>query len=412
MAQSTQPYKGTRDFYPEDMRLRKWMFGVMHQVCESYGYEEYDVPVLEPLELYTAKTSEEIVNQQSYSFTDRGERKVIMRPEITPSVSRMVAARRQELGYPLRLYSIPNCFRYERPQRGRLREFWQLNADIFGIESLEADTEMIKLADDIMKAFGAKEDMYEIRINSRRLLDQNIKDAGPKVDAGKVTRYIDNFEKMDRSDFKAGLVELVEKPNELQKFLTSSEETKELKEIKSKCKSAGVDVKIEYSLARGFDYYTDIVFEVFDKNPDNNRSMFGGGRYDNLLGNFGVEPVPSVGFGMGDATLLNFLEANSLVPKLVPATEVALLAVGDVGGKIQPLAKKLRELGVNASVDYEDKKIDKKIKSTLKRGERFALFVGPDELEKNIFSLKDLDSSKETKDTLENIAKTIKQAKK
>ena len=174
MALSTKPYKGTRDFYPEDMRLRNWMFSVMRQACESYGYEEYDAPVLEPLDLYLSKTSEEVVNEQSYSFTDRGDRKVIMRPEMTPSVSRMVAGRRQELGYPLRLYSIANFFRYERPQKGRLREFWQLNADIFGIKSIEADIEIIMLADSIMKAFGAKPEMYEIRVNSRKLLNKRI----------------------------------------------------------------------------------------------------------------------------------------------------------------------------------------------------------------------------------------------
>ena len=139
MKLSTQPYKGMRDFYPEDMRVRNFIFDGWRQVCLSFGYEEYDGPVLEPLELYASKTSEEIVNEQTYSFTDRGDRKVVMRPEMTPTVSRMVAARRQELGYPLRLFSIPNCFRYERTQRGRTREFWQLNADLFGVESIDAE---------------------------------------------------------------------------------------------------------------------------------------------------------------------------------------------------------------------------------------------------------------------------------
>jgi histidyl-tRNA synthetase len=408
MKLSTQPYKGTRDFYPEDMCLRNWMFAKMRRVCESYGYEEYDVPVLEPLELYASKTSEEIINQQSFSFLDRGDRKVIMRPEITPSVSRMVAARRQELGYPLRLYSIPNCFRYERPQKGRLREFWQLNADIFGVESIEADTEMIKLADDIMKEFGAKEGMYEIRVNSRKFLDKKVKEAAPKVEMQEVTRLIDNFEKMDETDFEAGLSRAVEKPDGLYQFLISGAETEELKEIKSKCKSSGVDIRVEHTLARGFDYYTDIVFEVFDKNPGNNRSMFGGGRYDNLLSNFGVEPVPSVGFGMGDATLLNFVKANKLVPELKTSTDVAVLLIGNVYEKSRPIINSLRGLGVNVSVDYEDRKVDKKIKSALKRGERYVLFIGQDEIQKKQFTLKDLDTSKETKETLENIARTVK----
>src|SRR3954471_4426464 len=149
MALSTQPYKGARDFYPEDKRLQKYMFSRLRQVAERFGYEEYDAPVLEPLEIYKAKTGDEIVNEQTYAFEDRGGRKVAIRPEMTPTVSRMVAGRRQELGYPLRWYSIPNLWRYERPQKGRLREHWQLNVDIFGVEEPYAELEIIMLADDI-----------------------------------------------------------------------------------------------------------------------------------------------------------------------------------------------------------------------------------------------------------------------
>jgi histidyl-tRNA synthetase len=414
MKLSTQPYKGTRDFYPEDMRLRNWMFARMRKVCESYGYEEYDVPVLEPLELYTSKTSEEVIGKQSYSFVDRGGRKIIMRPEITPSVSRMVAGRRQELGYPLRLYSIPNCFRYERPQKGRLREFWQLNADIFGVEGIEADVEMIMLADSIMKEFGAKAEMYEIRVNSR--VEMNSIFGKLNLEDGQKTTFmnlIDKKEKIEPEEFNKLFDQQLGK-GMAARLLEALREAKAPDNIKGLIKSlndSGVsNVVYDPGLARGFDYYTDIVFEVFDKNPDNNRSMFGGGRYDNLLGNFGVEPVPSVGFGMGDATLENFLSSNGLIPKLRPAADAAILLIGDAGEKIQPIAGKLRKLGVNVSIDYEDRKIDKKIKSALKRGERYALFVGPDEIEKDIFTLKDLDSSKETKDTLENIAKIVKKS--
>src|SRR5439155_12089601 len=166
MSLSTQPYKGARDFYPEDKRYQKYLFSVMRTTVEKFGYEEYDAPMLESLELYAAKTGDEIVNEQTYSFTDRGDRQVVIRPEMTPSVSRMVAARRQELAYPLRWYSIPQCWRYERTQRSRGREFYQLNVDLFGIDGISADLEMIQMADAIMKAFKAKPDMYQIRINS------------------------------------------------------------------------------------------------------------------------------------------------------------------------------------------------------------------------------------------------------
>lgn len=404
MSLPTQPYKGMRDFYPEDMRLRTWMFNTVRKVCESYGYEEYDAPVLEPLELYLSKTSEEIVSEQSYSFTDRGDRKVIMRPEMTPSVSRMVAAKRQELGYPLRLYSIANFFRYERPQKGRLREFWQLNADIFGIKGIEADIEAIQLADSILKVFGAKPEMYEIRINSRQLLDKQIKEAQPKAEAADVIRLIDGLEKMSKEDFKAKLAQAVEKADELYDFLTQDDGTPELDEIQKRCESLGVKVKQKYSIARGFDYYTDVVFEVFDKNPENNRSLFGGGRYDGLVSNFGVEPVPTVGFGMGDVTLLNFLESNNLIPQLKPATDVAMILLGDVYEKAQGLAAQLREGGVNVAIDYEDRKIDKKIKAAVKNGVRYALFVGEQELTSGQFPLKDLSTGEETKCSLEEAA--------
>src|SRR5665213_3290073 len=171
MALSTQPYKGARDFYPGDKRLQKHLFKVMRAVVEQYGYEEYDAPIIEPLELYLSKSSEEIVKEQTYSFEDRGGRKVTIRPEMTPTVSRMVAAKRQELGYPLRWYSIPNVWRYERPQRGRLREHWQLNVDIFGVENLTAELEIIQVADAVMKAYGATHEMYTVRLNSRKLMD-------------------------------------------------------------------------------------------------------------------------------------------------------------------------------------------------------------------------------------------------
>src|ERR1700685_1265044 len=176
MALSTQPYKGARDFYPEDKRLQQYMFTIWRQVVERFGYEEYDAPILEPLELYLAKTGEEIVNEQTYVFEDRGGRKVVIRPEMTPTVSRMVAARRQELAYPLRWYSIPNLWRYERPQKGRLREHWQLNVDVFGIEDLTAEHEVIQIADGIMQAFAAKRSQYVIKLNSRKLTDSFLRE--------------------------------------------------------------------------------------------------------------------------------------------------------------------------------------------------------------------------------------------
>lgn len=411
MALSTKPYKGTRDFYPEDMRIRNWMFDIIRRSCESYGYEEYDAPVLEPLELYLSKTSEEVVNEQSYNFTDRGDRKVIMRPEMTPSVSRMVAGRRQELGYPLRLYSIANFFRYERPQKGRLREFWQLNADIFGVKGIEADIEIIILADSIMKDFGAKPEMYEIRVNSRKLLNKKIEEAGIKTSLNEVLRTVDAFEKLEATEFKEKLASQVDNPSTLFDFLVSDGDSAEVKDLIEKCEKFGIKVKSTPTLARGFDYYNDIVFEVFDTNPENNRSMFGGGRYDGLIANFGVEPVPTVGFGMGDVTLANFLESNGLVPDLKPSTDVAILLIGDVYEQSLSIAEEFRKAGINASLDYEDRKIDKKIKSADKLKIPYVLFVGEDELNSSVFTLKNLTTGEETKDGIANLTKFVKAAK-
>src|SRR5665213_1289777 len=168
MSLSTQPYKGARDFYPPEKRLQKYLFGVMRSVAESYGYEEYDAPIIEPIDIYLAKSGSEIVNDQTYTFEDRGGRKVTLRPEMTPTVSRMVAGQRQELAYPLRWYSIPNLWRYERPQRGRLREHWQLNVDIFGVSGLQAELEIIELANKLLQSYKASPEMYAIRINSRK----------------------------------------------------------------------------------------------------------------------------------------------------------------------------------------------------------------------------------------------------
>src|SRR5262245_48888979 len=203
MALPTQPYKGARDFYPEDKRLQKYMFGLMRRVAERFGYEEYDAPILEPLDIYLAKTGDEIVNEQTYTFEDRGGRKVVIRPEMTPTVSRMVAARRQELAYPLRWYSIPNLWRYERPQHGRLREHWQLNVDIFGVEGLEAEHEIISVADGLLQAYGANRDQYTIKINSRQLMDAILHEylGLDATQSHAMVKLIDRMHKMDYGAF-------------------------------------------------------------------------------------------------------------------------------------------------------------------------------------------------------------------
>jgi len=421
---STQPYKGARDFYPEDKRIQKFMFNRIREVVEGYGYQEYDAPILESLDLYVAKSGEEIVNEQTYQFEDRGGRRVAIRPEMTPTVSRMVAAKRQELAYPLRWYSIPNLWRYERPQRGRLREHWQLNVDVFGLDNISAETEMILVASDILKRFGADESMFEFRINSRKLIDR-IMESYLKLDdvtARNLIKLIDRKNKLPLEKFSEQLKDIVgnknEKviqllgigqPDDLPEEILDSASVKNIKYLIESLGKVGVNnIAFDMTLMRGFDYYTDIVFEVFDTNPINNRSMFGGGRYDGLVGLFGVEQVPTVGFGMGDVTLQNFLEANSLVPVLTPETDLIMAGLTEDLTSIVQLAAKLRNANINVAVDSTGRKIDKIIKSASKANIQYITFVGDQELETKKFGLKNLNTSVSEVMTINGIINKLK----
>jgi len=425
---STQPYKGARDFYPEDKRLQNYIFGVWSEVCESFGYEQYTAPVLEPIDLYTSKTSDEIVNEQTYSFTDRGGRTVVMRPEMTPSVSRMVAARRQELPYPLRWYSIPDCWRYERPQRGRNRQFWQLNVDIFGVSTVDADVEMISMADAMMKRFGATDEMYQIKVNSRKLINL-IMTSYLELDdaqAQQMIRLFDKKDKLEAANFVLQATEIFDgeqKKSGLQRLqillkakslgdlpgeLTDTQAVKEIQALFSlladhKITTATFDI----TLMRGFDYYTDIVFEVFDLDPENNRAMFGGGRYDGLVGAFGVEPVPTVGFGMGDAPIENFLMSHTLDPRLQTATQLYIVTVGDTLGDAQDIARDLRRAGLNVAVDITDRKPDKQLKTALKLGVPYLLFVGEEEISQNKYLLRNVETRSESTLSVAEIVQVI-----
>jgi histidyl-tRNA synthetase len=434
MALSKQPYKGARDFYPEDKRLQKYMFSKMREVCERFGYEEYDAPILEPTELFASKTSDEIVNEQTYTFTDRGDRSVTIRTEMTPSVSRMVAGRRQELAYPARWYSIPNIWRYERPQRGRLREFWQLNVDVFGLAGLEAEHEMILLADNIMKSFGAKADTYTFKLNSRKLINSLMNDVLQldETQSQTMIRLIDRMHKLEHAEFVGqvdGLFSPAQresgKPDVLFSFLkvtnlqdlpsevASHESVIELVKLMKLLKQSDVsNIEFDPTLMRGFDYYTDVVFEVFDTSEDNNRSMFGGGRYDGLVGLFGVEPVATVGFGMGDVTLQNFLEVHKLLPVIRPESDIYICLIGDVYEKAQKPISELREMGLNVVVDSTGRKPEKQLKSAVKKDVHYALFIGEKELSSEQYTIKNLHSGEEEKHGLQRIVSTVKDYRK
>jgi histidyl-tRNA synthetase len=424
MSLNTTPYKGARDFYPGEMQQQNYLFDIWREVAKSFGYVEYNAPIIEPIEIYLAKTSEEIVNEQTYVFEDRGGRKVTLRPEMTPTVSRMIAGKRQELAYPVRWFSMPNLWRYERPQKGRLREHWQLNMDLFGIEGIEGDHELIYIADAIMQRLGAQRDMYVIRINSRKLVDFTL-DKVMKLNEGqcrKTVHLIDRMHKILKSDFYAALKEICgNKTDKLVDILNSqtlqnlpddikhSQSYKKIHDLEMILARSGVtNAGFDITLMRGFDYYTDIVFEVFDTDPENKRSLFGGGRYDGLIAQFGVEPVPTVGFGMGDVTTLDFLQTHKLLPDFKNEVDLIAILIGNVYQPSLEIIRQLRESGLKVAVDSTKRKMDKQIQSAVKAGYRYALFIGEDELGSGHFNLKELSSGQEQKLALEQIISATK----
>jgi len=424
----TESYKGVRDFYPEDMAIQNYIFEVMRKTVESFGYSEYGASVLEYADLYKAKSGEEIVNDQTYTFRDKGDREVSLRPEMTPTVARMIAAKLKEFSFPLRWYSIPNLFRYEKPQRGRTREHWQLNVDIFGVKNINADVEVILIASKIMQNFGLKDNDFEIRINNRKIVNYILEEVYmlSKDNALKVAKLIDKKDKLEKNDFEKGIKEIITKGQEFIELLNSKnfeefvsflpqsetehEGIKEVRELIEKLEEAGVkNVVFKQDLMRGFDYYTGIVFEFFDKNPKNNRSVFGGGRYDELLAIFDKEIVPAVGFGTGDVIIRDLLETYNLLPEIKPASQLHICVMNNESiGYAQDLAQKIRENGVKVTVDYSGKKIGDQFKYADKNKIPFVVVIGENEVKTGKLKIKELSTGKETEVTDENIADNLK----
>lgn len=409
-ALSSQPYKGTRDYYPEDKRVQNYIFETWKKVVEQFGYEEYGAPILENLEIYAAKSGQELVNEQTYTFTDRGGRTVAIRPEMTPTISRMVAARRQELAYPARLFSIANFMRYERPQRGREREFWQLNVDVFGVDAIAADIEIITIADTILKEFGAKPGDYIIRVNNRKFIHYMMAEylGLDVVAAQQMTKLFDRRNKITEQDFdeQALLILGEAQADEITKIkqiidakdieslpeeLQRSASLDEIREVFEGLRSAGVDGAVfDATLMRGLDYYTGTVFEVFDTHPDNNRSLFGGGRYDGLVGLFGAEPISAVGMAPGNTMIENFLQVHGLLPGNMSKTLVYVVVIGNALNAARQTASQLRQAGINVEVDITGRKLDKQIKTAVKKNIPYLMFVGEQDVDKGQYSLKNV----------------------
>ena len=405
---STQPYKGTRDFYPDDMRLRNWFFGKIREALE--------VPPVEYDDL-TAKSGEEIATKQTYNFLDRAERSLAIRPEMTPTVARMVAGKMNELSFPLRWFSIPNMYRYEATQRGRLREFWQLNVDVFGCDTYEADLEVIVSAIRIMKAFGADESMFTVRINNRRFFNDVIAAIANTDTEGSrlVSKVIDRKNKVPRdvyerdlkalglSDEQIGRIDALYSMNvteatDICPDSIGAQELRKLFEALDELELSKYCI-FDFGIIRGLDYYTGTVFEVFDNAPENNRAMFGGGRYDNLVGLFVKNAkISGVGYGMGDVTLENFLVTHNLIPDLYKSeTKVLVTRFDDVPyTEYMKLTDKLQALGLTTALYIGSKKFGKQIDYAIKGHYSHIVIMGASELDAGIVKIKDLETREET----------------
>jgi histidyl-tRNA synthetase len=401
---STEPYKGVRDFYPDDWARLAAVFARLRDTLSLAGYEEYQASPLERAELYEAKTSEEIVSEQTYTFTDRGDRRVTLRPEMTPTLARMVAARRRELAFPLRWFSIGNRFRYERPQKGRLREFYQCDIDLIGLPEGEADREILMLAAQVLRDFGAQESDFVIRLNARPLLNAACAAAG--LEGAAVRSYLqllDKKDKMSAEDFSAALSALSAKDPLALIEAASDErvaaEKKKVLDLLAALEARGVtNAVFDPTITRGFDYYTGIVFELYDASPANARALFGGGRYDRLVALFGGDPIPAVGFALGDVTLSDFLETHAL--PLASNAHRPTLYLGTPSESDIPAAQvfaaALRSCGVRVFVNLTSKSLGDQIKDAVKRAIPYFTAYGADELKNNSVRVKTLATGEET----------------
>jgi histidyl-tRNA synthetase len=406
MKATIQPLKGTRDFYPEEMAVRNWLYQKARQVSESFGYQEYDAPFLESLSLYAAKSGDELVNQQSFVFPDRGGDLITLRPELTPSLARMVAQRQRQLVYPLRWWSWGPMWRYERPQKGRYREFFQWNIDLIGVDSPQADAEMVAICAAFLRACGLTPDQVSILFNSRQLMDAELHALEiPLEKKTDVFHLIDRRDKMGQAGWEAYALEVGLNSRQLdgiQSLLANHNLWKKLPALEEFFEAvdslgAGEYVRFAPHIIRGLDYYTGIVFETWDKDGEF-RAVLGGGRYDNLVADVGGESLPATGFAMGDAVVTLVLKKFGCLPENLGATPAqVLVTLFDESSAPAALgfAAQLRQAGVNVSCYPEPVKIARQFKYAERTGTRIVAVLGPDEQANHTVALKDLRSSEQ-----------------
>jgi histidyl-tRNA synthetase len=397
-----QSLKGTRDFYPEVMAVRTWLYNTLREVSESFGYQEWEAPLLESIELYAAKSGEELVKEQSFVFPDRGGDLITLRPELTPSLARLVAERQRQLVYPLRWWSFGPFWRYERPQKGRTREFFQWNVDLIGVDSPEADAELTAVVATLFRKVGLSPKDAIILVNSRKLLDAELEGIGiPQADRRGVSRWIDRRDKMSLSEWEAygrdiGVSDMqIESIKAVLKNQDLWKKSDDLVRFFTAVEALGVSEYIQYDpgIVRGLDYYTGIVFEAFEVSGDVRRAILGGGRYDNLMSAVGGDPLPATGFAMGDVVITLILESRGIIPKTVSSYPASVLVTVFDQERLPAslaLAAELRQAGIKVNCYPEVAKLPKQFKFADRLGIRLAVVIGPDEAVNQTVTVKDL----------------------
>ncbi len=402
MKQIIRPVKGTRDFYPEQMAFRQWLYGKMKDISQRFGYQEYETPILERLELYAAKSGEELVKEQAFVFNDRGGDEIALRPELTPSLARLIAQKQRELPRPIRWWSFGPMWRYERPQKGRAREFFQWNIDLLGVESPQADAELAAVGAEFFRAVGLPPSEVKIQVNNRPLMETQVRALGAPPERVKdVYRAIDKLDKMSEAAWASYAAESTglspAQVGALQSLLDDKELWKQSPDLVSFFEAiddlgASDYVEFEPSIIRGLDYYTGTVFEARDRSGEF-RAILGGGRYDDLVADVGgSQRMPATGFAMGDVVIELVLARYGKIPALRASPTQVLVSVfsSELMGASSRIAAQLRAAGVNAETYPEAAKLDRQLKYANALGIPFVVIVGPDEAAAGKATLKNL----------------------
>ena len=417
----TQGVRGTRDFYPDDMRLRNWLFDNFINASLLHGFEEYDAPILEHEELYTRKQGEEIT-QQLYNFQDKGDRKVALRPEMTPSLARMVMARAGGLPMPIKWFSIPQCWRYERTQRGRGREHYQWNVDIWGTTEISADAELISVLVNFFEGVGLTSEDIVIRISSRKVLEEVLGSLDIEGDIFAQTCIIvDKMDKLSSEVIEEQLSKLghtskviktiqsvlgIKDRGDLKKALKAeSLAVSELNSLFDSIDSYGISEWVEFdaSIVRGLAYYTGSVFEAHDRDGKF-RAICGGGRYDKLISTLGGKDLPATGFGFGDMVIMELLVEKGLVPGLVSGIDDIVIPLNpDLRNVAVRVAASLRDSDRTVDLVLEDKKMKWVFKHAERIGAKRLVLVAPDEWSRKKIKVKDLETGDESEISLDDI---------